>query len=189
MSNTDTSIRQARPRVDAHTGEIRRANLQMLTATRGSKQVLASLAGMNSSRISLMTSGRKPVSDPFSTAIEDALSLPRGWMDTAHEPGEVSNETWRTLGGFPEDAIAAREAAARAEQSAADPFMLAALGAKGGASGKKGTMVNPLFSKPTGQIGPIAEALAKTVIKLSQAEKLSEEQAFELLGKIISEYG
>lgn len=188
MSNTNTTARQARPRVDAHTGEIRRANLQMLTATRGSKQVLASLAGMNSSRISLMTSGRKPVSDPFSIAIEDALSLPRGWMDTAHEPGEVSNETWRTLGGFPEDAIAAREAAARAEQSGADPFILAALGAKSG-SGKKGAMVNPLFNKPTGQIGPIAEALAKTVIKLSQAEKLSEEQAFELLGKIISEYG
>jgi hypothetical protein len=188
MSNAETPARQARPRVDAQTGEIRRANLQMLTATRGSKQVLASLAGMNSSRISLMTSGRKPVSDPFSIAIEDALSLPRGWMDSPRDPGEVSSETWRKLGGFPEDAVAAREAAARVEQAGGDPFLLAALAAKGSA-GKSGSNINPLFNKPVGQIGPIAEALAKTVIKLSQTEKLSEEQAFELLGKIISEYG
>ncbi|NMG02356.1 hypothetical protein [Azoarcus taiwanensis] len=187
MSNTETPLRQARPRVDAQTGEIRRANLQMLTATRGSKQVLASLAGMNSSRISLMTSARKPVSDPFSIAIEDALSLPRGWMDTPHEPDEVSNETWRKLGGFPEDAVAAREAAARAGQTGTDPFILAALAAKGRAT-TSGKQLNPLFNKPVGQIGPIAEALAKTIIKLSQSEKLSEEQAFELLGKIISDY-
>lgn len=188
MSNTETPARQARPRVDAQTGEIRRANLQMLTATRGSKQVLASLAEMNSSRISLMTSGRKPVSDPFSIAIESALSLPRGWMDSPRDPDEVSSETWRKLGGFPEDAVAAREAAARVEQAGDDPFLLATLAAKGSA-GKRGSTINPLFNKPVGQIGPIAEALAKTVIKLSQAEKLSEEQAFELLGKIINEYG
>ncbi len=187
MSNTETPSRQARPRIDAQTGEIRRANLQILTATRGSKQVLASLAGMNSSRISLMTSGRKPVSDPFSIAIEEALSLPRGWMDTPREPDEVSSETWRKLGGFPEDAVAAREAAARAEQSTSDPFILATLAARDSA-GKGVSTVNPLFNKPVGQIGPIAEALAKTIIKLSQAEKLSEEQAFELLGKVISEY-
>lgn len=186
MSNAETPTRQARPRVDAQTGEIRRANLQMITATRGSKQVLASLAGMNSSRISLMTSGRKPVSDPFSIAIEEALALPRGWMDTPREPHDVSNETWSKLGGFPEDAVAAREAATRAGRSGTDPFILAALATSGAA--RSGNKVNPLFNKPVGQIGPIAEALAKTIIKLSQAEKLSEEHAFELLGKIISEY-
>lgn len=188
MSNTDAIPRQTRPRIDAQTGEIRRTNLQMLTATRGSKQALASISGMNSSRVSLMTSGRKPVSDPFSVAIEDALKLPSGWLDMPHEPNDVPMEIWHKLGGFPEDAIAARQAAAvRAETQNPASLILSVL-AEAGKSSKSSRAVNPLFKKPHGQVGPIAEALAKTIIQLSQAEKLNEEQAFEVLGNIISTY-
>lgn len=187
MSHTAAPARQARPRIDAQTGEIRRANLQMLTATRGSKQVLASLAGMNSSRISLMTSGRKPVSNPFSVAIEDALMLPRGWMDQAREPSEVSDEVWRRLGGFPDDAIAARQVSAT-PAAAHSSVSVQTKAATPGQPQPPASGANPLFSKPNGQIGPIAEALAKTIVKLSQAEKLSEEQAFELLGKLLGDH-
>lgn len=81
--------------------ENRRANLQMLTAQRGAKQALASLANMRASRISLMTSGRKPVSNPFACAIEAALELPTGWLDTLRDVAEVPDQVWRQMGGFP----------------------------------------------------------------------------------------
>ncbi|MBV2264679.1 MAG: hypothetical protein KUL79_14160, partial [Thauera sp.] len=44
-----------------------------------------------------------------------------------------------------------------------------------------------LFDKPAGQCGPIAEALAKTILNLSATDKLSEARAFQLLGVLIAE--
>lgn len=49
----------------------------MLTLRLGSKNRLAQLAGTSGSRISVMTSAHKPVSDPFAQAIEAGLRLPR----------------------------------------------------------------------------------------------------------------
>lgn len=44
-----------------------------------------------------------------------------------------------------------------------------------------------LFDKTPGRCGPIAEALAKTVLNLSAADKLSEAKAFQLLGVLVTE--
>lgn len=283
--------------------EHRRLNLTMLTTERGSKNRLAQLAGTSGSRISLMTSARKPVSDPFAFAIEDGLGLPRGWLDQPRSPNSVPAAVWQSLqvdsaaatagaaaiaagtasatagttpaatspgatatanaraaAGRPrqgKSAAVARHAAsapavaeypacgpAAAEYAAsapaasplatgssamlgapATPALSAAIGAPTtqslsasaatpgvqapslafsapGADVYTGTTGRPaatpavaavstagtgLFDKPTGQCGPIAEALAKTILNLSATDKLSESRAFQLLGVLLSE--
>ena len=283
--------------------EHRRLNLTMLTTERGSKNRLAQLAGTSGSRISLMTSARKPVSDPFAFAIEDGLGLPRGWLDQPRSPDSVPAAVWQSLqvdsaaatagaaaiaagtasatagttpaatspgatatanaraaAGRPrqgKSAAVARHAAsapavaeypacgpAAAEYAAsapaasplatgssamlgapATPALSAAIGAPTtqslsasaatpgvqapslafsapGADVYTGTTGRPaatpavaavstagtgLFDKPTGQCGPIAEALAKTILNLSATDKLSESRAFQLLGVLLSE--
>ncbi|WP_415258687.1 hypothetical protein [Thauera phenylacetica] len=293
--------------------EHRRLNLTMLTTERGSKNRLAQLAGTSGSRISLMTSARKPVSDPFAFAIEDGLGLPRGWLDQPRSPDSVPAAVWQslqvdsaaatagaaaiaagtaagtagttagttagaavgaavggTVGGTVGAASAGSTATANARATAgrprqgksaavarhaasapavaeyaasapaasplatgpsavlgapATPALSAAIGAPTtqslsasaatpgvqapslafsapGADVYTGTTGRPaatpavaavstagtgLFDKPTGQCGPIAEALAKTILNLSATDKLSESRAFQLLGVLLSE--
>jgi hypothetical protein len=52
---------------------------------------------------------------------------------------------------------------------------------------KAGASATGLFDKPAGLCGPIAEALAKTILNLSASDKLSEARAFQLLGTLIAE--
>ncbi len=132
----------------------RRQNLAMLTSQRGTKNRLARLSGISPSRISLMTTGRKPVSNPFALAIESALTLPRGWLDEPHTLPQVPASAW-----------------ARLDDERSHP-----------AESETG-----IFDKPQGQSGPIAEALAKTILRLSRANRLPEHRAFELLGMLITE--
>lgn len=277
--------------------EHRRLNLTMLTTERGSKNRLAQLAGTSGSRISLMTSARKPVSDPFAFAIEDGLGLPRGWLDQPRSPDSVPAAVWQSLQVDSAAAIAAATAAAAsagstatanartaapgrprqgksaavakhaasgptiATRAASDPaagplasgssavvgapptqVLSASVGAPvtqaqsasvgapathalstcaatpgvhapsltfgaPGADVYTGTTGLPVgtppagppaitavsgggtgfFDKPTGQCGPIAEALAKTILNLSATNKLSESRAFQLLGVLLSE--
>lgn len=251
--------------------EHRRLNLTMLTTERGSKNRLAQLAGTSGSRISLMTSARKPVSDPFAFAIEDGLGLPRGWLDQPRSPDSVPAAVWQSLqvdsaaatagaaaiaagtaadtagttvgdtvgaasagstatanaraaAGRPrqgKSAAVARHAAsapavteypasgpAAAEYAASAPAATPGVQAPSlafgvpGADVYTGTTGRPaatpavaavstagtgLFDKPTGQCGPIAEALAKTILNLSATDKLSESRAFQLLGVLLSE--
>lgn len=247
--------------------EHRRLNLTMLTTERGSKNRLAQLAGTSGSRISLMTSARKPVSDPFAFAIEDGLGLPRGWLDQPRSPDSVPAAVWQSLqvdsaaatagaaaiaagtasatagttpaatspgptapanaraaAGRPrqgKSAAVAKHAAsapavteypasgpAAAEYAASAPAATPGVQAPSlafgapGADVYTGTTGRPaatpavaavsaagtgLFDKPTGQCGPIAEALAKTILNLSATDKLSESRAFQLLGVLLSE--
>lgn len=132
----------------------RHQNLAMLTSRRGTKNRLARLSGITPSRISLMATGRKPVSNPFALAIESALTLPRGWLDEPHTLPQVPASAWTRLDD---------------EQSHL-------------AESETG-----IFDKPQGQSGPIAEALAKTILRLSRANRLPEHRAFELLGMLITE--
>lgn len=174
------------------TSEIRRANIQLLTARRGSKNELAQLSEMNSSRISLMTSGHKPVSDPFATAIERALDLPAGWLDTPREIGDVPNQVWRKLGGFPEPQ---QSAPSHAPRAAATPRATSAQSnptaehaqarPQAHATANAPAHLNPVFSKTHGQAGAIAEALARKVLEMSCSGKLAEDHAFRLLGELI----
>ncbi|MBV2264729.1 MAG: helix-turn-helix domain-containing protein, partial [Thauera sp.] len=105
--------------------EHRRLNLTMLTAERGTKNRLAQLAGTSGSRISLMTSARKPVSDPFAFAIEDGLGLPRGWLDQPRSPDSVPAAVWQSL-QVDRTAAGASTAAAAAAAPAATPTRPAA---------------------------------------------------------------
>lgn len=181
--------------------EIRRVNLELLTTARGSKSRLGVIAGTAGSRISLMTSARKPVSDPFAFAIEDGLGLARGWLDQPRQYDEVPPAVWEQLNG--ESGVPAAPApvkparAARSAPSAphaaspaltptpspspapAAPAAPVPLASSRSASG--------LFDKASGSSGPIAEALAKTILNLSAADKLSEARAFQLLGVLLSE--
>lgn len=150
----------------------RRLNVAMLTTQRGSKDTLARLAGTTGSRISLMTAGHKPVSDPFAWAIEDSLKLPRAWLDRPHSVEEVPRVVWQLLGGnFPPPVLKQTQekltGKPRQAQSVSPPPPTA------------------LFDKPAGQVGPIAEALAKKILQLSATEQLSENRAFQLLGLLL----
>jgi hypothetical protein len=150
----------------------RRLNVAMLTTQRGSKNTLARLAGTTGSRISLMTAGHKPVSAPFALAIEDSLKLPRGWLDQPHGVEEVPRAVWQLLGGsYPPPALKqADEKPARKYRQAQQSYT---------------PTPAALFDKPAGQVGPIAEALAKKILQLSATEQLSENRAFQLLGLLI----
>ena len=182
--------------------ENRRLNLCMLTVERGTKNRLAQLASTSGSRISLMTSARKPVSDPFAFAIEDALGLPRGWLDQLHSAGTVPAPVWQALGAdgatqptsartAPKAAVAApaRTATTPATIAVAAPSPAVAPQAPAIATPRSPVPFSPtgLFDKPAGQCGPIAEALVKTILNLSASDKLSEARAFELLGSLIAE--
>lgn len=150
----------------------RRLNVAMLTTQRGSKDTLARLAGTTGSRISLMTAGHKPVSDPFAWAIEDSLRLPRAWLDRPHSVEEVPRAVWQLLGvNFPPPALkqTPEKPAGKAHQTQPAPS----------------SSPTALFDKPAGQVGPIAEALAKKILQLSANEQLSENRAFQLLGLLI----
>lgn len=248
--------------------ENRRLNLTMLTSARGTKNRLAQLAGTSGSRISLMTTARKPVSDTFAFAIEDGLGLPRGWLDQPRTPAAVPAAAWELLHAEaaaepPAAAPApapARVAPAPARAPAASRARPAAPSAPlppppagpvashaasvappagsvashagfsvppaGSVASHAGPAVPPagpvaphaasvaphagsvapsaaphappaaeilsaggtgLFDKSAGQCGPIAEALAKTILNLSAADKLSEARAFQILGALITE--
>lgn len=206
MSTTQDAQTPQKPAGDKkQINEHRRLNLTMLTAERGAKNRLAQLSGTSGSRISLMTSARKPVSDPFAVAIEDGLGLPRGWLDQPRAADEVPAAVWQALGAegsssehadqVPAPAPTTGQRAARATSTretttqvapstpAAAPALLppskpAPIAELASTTG--------LFNKTAGQCGPIAEALAKTIINLSATDKLSESQAFELLGQVIA---
>lgn len=158
--------------------EIRRRNLIMLTAARGAKIALTHAAGLTNSRVSLMTSGRKPVSDPFAHAIEAALGLPGGWLDTPQSRGTVPASAWQVLGEPPAETAAATGRNGRTS-SRAGSVTDAALEA----------LITPtaLFRKPDAAVGPIAEALAKTILNLSRADRLSERKALQLLGALLND--
>lgn len=188
-----TTLRAGRARrTSPETSETRRANIQLLTARRGSKNELAQLSEMNASRISLMTSGHKPVSDPFASAIERALELPNGWLDTPREISDVPNQVWRKLGGFPEPQ---QTSATRAfhgvalpgavSNQAKQPPESAQQDQQHHLSAKASTSFNPVFSRTDGQAGAIAEALARKVLEMSSSGKLAEDHAFRLLGELI----
>ncbi|MDI3512881.1 MAG: hypothetical protein PWP40_110 [Rhodocyclaceae bacterium] len=179
-ATTDAQRAEWMPASDRkQTLENRRLNLIMLTGARGTKNRLAQLAGTSGSRISLMTSARKPVSDPFAFAIEDALGLVRGWLDQRHSEGDVPEPAWRSLRA---DGAAAPARTPPPERSQPDIGPDVSI-----QDAATRTTSNRLFDKTAGSCGPIAEALAKTILNLSAADKLSEEKAFQLLGALIAE--
>lgn len=208
VSNVETvqkALVETPERTKQPVSDCRRQNIIMLTERRGSKNVLATLSNMNGSRISLMTSGRKPVSDRFSKAIEEALSLPSGWLDAVHVVEDVPGNVWDLLGcaskekqafskatieklHIPEPTVHLPEHQSTETQgrSITESFTRAA------ASPEKQHMVPSsarkvasIFEKTPGQAGPIAEALAKTVLRLSASDQLSESKAFQLLGLLV----
>lgn len=185
--------------------EIRRVNLELLTAARGSKSRLGAIAGTAGSRISLMTSARKPVSDPFAFAIEDGLGLERGWLDQPRQYDEVPPAVWEQLNGesgapaapAPAKLASAARSAPSAPRAASPvpvpapisaPAAAAVVAPAAAAVPQAGSRsASGLFDKASGSSGPIAEALAKTILNLSAADKLSEARAFQLLGVLLSE--
>lgn len=166
--------------------ETRRRNLVMLTAARGAKIALTHAANLTSSRVSLMTSGRKPVSDPFAQAIEQALGLPAGWLDMPRERDTVPPSAWDVLGppAHPDSIAPPSAALPRTPATAGFP---AGAGAAVAALLAQATAPTALFDKPRATVGPIAEALAKTILNLSRTDKLSERKAFQLLGALLND--
>ncbi|NMF91270.1 hypothetical protein [Aromatoleum petrolei] len=162
--------------------ETRRRNLIMLTAARGAKIALTHAAKLTSSRVSLMTSGRKPVSDPFAQAIEQALGLPPGWLDAPQARQSVPQSVWSVLGTSastaPDANVDAEPRTPAGGQAGTD---IAALLAQAAAA------PTALFDKPRATVGPIAEALARTILNMSRADKLSERKAFQLLGALLND--
>lgn len=184
--------------------DARRGNIVMLTQLRGSKNQLALLAGTNPSRISLMASGRKPVSDPFAQAIEDGLGVAHGWLDLLHTEEEVpanvslllrpSVDTRSDDGNVctvPAQKIHSTQAIKEKQVTIHETSAVTLA-----PSIKENVFVKPatlrsaapsaLFTKQAGLPGPIAEALAKTVLRLSETDQLSEEKAFQLLGALLN---
>jgi hypothetical protein len=157
----------------------RRQNLIMLTHKRGSKSALNRLAGLTNSRTSLMTTGQRPVSDIFARAIETALDLPKCWLDLPRREDEIPATARALLG----------DVNAQVGDAAADIAAQLAYGRTIGQAAESRAAISPLFEKVQGRIGPIAEALAKTILKMSAAEQLSESKAFQLLGVLIEECG
>ncbi|AYH42140.1 hypothetical protein CDA09_01860 [Azoarcus sp. DN11] len=165
--------------------ETRRRNLVMLTAARGAKIALTHAANLTSSRVSLMTSGRKPVSDPFAQAIERALGLPGGWLDVPQAYDTVPQSAWDVLGppAGPEGAAPSPAA----PRTPVDAVLSGGAGAAVAALLAQATAPTALFDKPRATVGPIAEALAKTILNLSRTDKLSERKAFQLLGALLND--
>lgn len=182
---------KSRSRVSTEVREIRRANLNLLTQVRGSKQVLAKLCGMSSSRVSLMTTGRKPVSDAFLIAIEEGLGLEKGWLDQPQGVDGVPASAREKL-GLPDELQPEALEALQGTQSTDFTAGLMNIEATS-TDGVTGNSERPagrqsLFEKRKGEVGPLAEALARAVIKLSRADKLSEHEAFTLLGELIKKH-
>lgn len=210
LSENDNKEAQQSSAEKKHTFEIRRSNVAMLTDQRGTKHRLAELAGTSGSRISLMTSGRKPVSDSFAFAIEDGLGLTRGWLDVKQDLDDVPNCIWVKLGvGNTNHAIFSNTLSATSgnadmtsqginpsnttlpsEQYGREKKRKSAT--IEGSSGFRTNAMTPsssttgLFDKPKGTVGPIAEALAKTILNLSAEDLLSEHRAFEILGELLN---
>jgi hypothetical protein len=155
----------------------RRGNLIMLTQKRGSKSALNRLAGLTNSRTSLMTTGQRPVSDIFARAIEVALDLPEGWLDLPRTDREIPPTARALLG----------DTTATTGNASAEIAAQLTLSRHLSAGSDSRATVSPLFEKTAGRVGPIAEALAKTILKMSAAEQLSETRAFQLLGILIEE--
>ncbi|MCC4118019.1 hypothetical protein LLG90_21935 [Aromatoleum toluclasticum] len=167
--------------------DTRRRNLIMLTAARGAKIALTHAANLTSSRVSLMTSGRKPVSDPFAQAIEQALELPSGWLDVPQTREKVPQSVWDVLG-------APSSADIDAHPPAGLPRTHPGTGPLGDADATIAALLSQaaaaptaLFDKPRATVGPIAEALARTILNLSRSDKLSERKAFQLLGALLND--
>lgn len=173
--NPTQSVQAALSREECHAA--RRQNLIMLTQKRGAKSALNRLAGLTNSRTSLMTTGQRPVSDVFARAIESALDLPSGWLDLPRRDDEIPATARALLG----------DANAEVGDAAADIAAQLAFGRSFGNSLDSRATVSPLFDKAHGRVGPIAEALAKTILKMSAAEQLTESKAFQLLGALIDE--
>lgn len=202
----------------------RRQNLVMLTSQRGSKLRLAELAGTSGSRISLMTSGRKPVSETFALGIEDGLELPRRWLDVPHNESEVPAAVWQRLkvdapAGQPQVAHTAHKPTPRASgkstqvgamRGSVSPVSARPLDDSGEVAlleeaeeassapiarelRARATIASfasggsALFEKEAGKVGAIAEALAKTILRLSETDRLSELRAFQMLGMLVDE--
>lgn len=171
--------------------ENRRLNLTMLTAERGAKNRLAQLAGTSGSRISLMTSARKPVSEPFAAGIENGLGLPRGWLDQPRTADAVPASVWEALrpaedNGQPASVTRTQIATAPRAKAPVRTTHAPAVPTPQPAIADEPTSTTGLFNKSAGQCGPIAEALAKTIINLSTTDKLSEARAFQMLGEVIA---
>lgn len=168
--------------------EARRANLIMLTQQRGSKNQLAALSDTTPSRISLMASGRKPVSDPFAHGIERGINVSEGWLDFVRAKTEVPDSVWNLLRVYG-DKIEER---ANPKAKSASAPQQTNIKQKAIAGSKVAPVTQPimppdsstLFVKNQGETGPIALALSKTVLRLSAEDRLSEEQAFHLLGML-----
>lgn len=215
-NNARTATRRMPKEQKLQIEEHRRQNLTMLTSQRGTKHRLAQLAGTSGSRISLMTSGRKPVSEPFAMGIEDGLSLPRHWLDVPHQVKDVPPTVWALLMAEPTDAEVPEEmvvpvnrqpARVKRPRVAAPPAYAVAeehdtvaviertpthtpaqpLATAPAAASIASTAASPMFEKESGKVGAIAEALAKTILRLSATDKLSEARAFQLLGTIIED--
>lgn len=180
-----TSARTAVGKHGRH--DTRRSNLIMLTAARGAKIALTHAANLTSSRVSLMTSGRKPVSDPFAQAIEQALGLPPGWLDVPQTRDGVPQAVWDMLG-----------APSRADVDTSTPAGLQRMHPDADRVGHADAAIaallsqaaaapTALFDKPRATVGPIAEALARTILNLSRSDKLSERKAFQLLGTLLND--
>ena len=215
-NNARTATRRMPKEQKLQIEEHRRQNLSMLTSQRGTKHRLAQLAGTSGSRISLMTSGRKPVSEPFAMGIEDGLSLPRHWLDVPHQVKDVPPTVWELLMAEPTDAevpeeviapVTRQPARVKRPRVAAPPAYAVAeehdtvaviertpthtpahpLATAPAAASIASTASSPMFEKEPGKAGAIAEALAKTILRLSATDKLSEARAFQLLGTIIED--
>ncbi|MCK9985961.1 MAG: hypothetical protein AzoDbin1_02433 [Azoarcus sp.] len=168
--------------------DMRRRNLIMLTAARGAKIALTHAANLTSSRVSLMTSGRKPVSDPFAQAIEQALGLPPGWLDVPQTRDAVPHCVWDVLGAPSGADIEASPTADRQRTlPGAGPTRNADAAAITALLSQATATPTALFDKPHATVGPIAEALARTILNLSRSDKLSERKAFQLLGALLND--
>ncbi|MFT4439049.1 hypothetical protein [Caballeronia sp. 15715] len=77
--------------------EIRRANLHILTARKGSKAALSTVTGLSSANVAHRLHGQKRLNDIEANRLTSALSLPDGWLDSPHAEIDIPSATLKLL--------------------------------------------------------------------------------------------
>lgn len=156
------TMRQRRQRTPEALVKLRMQNMQRLTRTKGSVGRISQLVGVTYQAISLLNTGENAISTNRARDLERTLKLPAGWFD--HEEPEIPAATLELLGA--------------AELSAAGQRRLA-LAAAPVPAAEAAPASTPQLSSA------LHSAVLEKFVALSRANRINDQQAYELLGKLM----
>jgi hypothetical protein len=195
--------------------EVRKNNLAMLTSAPGAKSKVGELSGLSPVNISHRLHGTKHFDRETAEMFCRVLGLPAGWFEVPRSPEEVPSALRELLGtpreaavlenkpvsplkaaapsprvkGAPRQALVATEPpAVRLSAVPSGPQVVTNQKptAPSPAAAPVPTIQTPAQAQSLAEAGPVAEALARTVLAMSSRGSLSENKALEFLNLLMA---